>query len=331
MDENKLIYSIDNKKVTYDDFTLIKVLERNLGKLLKIEKNDNKKIFSMRIINMNKELKNINKQNYFQNFNYPFLITIHYVFEKPKRLFIIEDFMNAINLYNRLDEKIKLDEVEAKHYTTELCLALLHLHKQGITYKYLTSECIIIDKTGHIKINDYGIVKEIINENNEDNSFVECNNILFEYLSPELLKGEKYGNETDWWSLGILVYEMFTGRTPFLPDDDDEDMSKLFENIINEEPEFLPLMSFDVCDFIYKCLKKDPSQRIRDNMILTHSWFSDINWDDVLNKKGIPSYIPKFDEDGEYVNDDIYEQEHYDYPYESNVYSGNSYIWNDEQ
>jgi len=88
----------------------------------------------------------------------------------------------------------------------------------------------------------------------------------------------------DWWSLGILTYEMMAGYTPFSSEDEDN-QNETYQNILNKEPEFLPSMSSNAQDFISVCLKKNPAERISDNQIKSHPWFEGIDWDMLLNKQ----------------------------------------------
>lgn len=295
MTEYDQLYSSNNKKVTFDDFTLLKVVGRgSFGKVLQVKKNDDGRIFAMKILDKSKVMKTKQQKHtndekkILQHLDHPFIVKLHYAFQTPEKLYMVMDFINGGELFHRLEEMEVLDEAETKHYTAELCMALIHLHKHGIVYRDLKPENVLIDRTGNVKMTDFGLSKQLAGEDEQTNTF--CGTP--DYLAPEILLGKGYGVGVDWWSLGVLVYEMLGGMTPFSSEDPDN-QNETYQNILNQDPEFMPSMPSDACDFIEQCLKKDPSQRITDDQIQSHPWFADINWDDLLNKKVQPPFVPQ--------------------------------------
>ena len=288
------IYSSSNKKVTYDDFQLLKVVGRgSFGKVLQVKKKDDGKIFAMKILDKSKVMKTKqqkhtrDEKSILSSLNHPFVVQLHYAFQTPEKLYMVMDFINGGELFHRLDEAEYLSEEETKHYTAELCLALIHLHKNGIVYRDLKPENVLIDRNGNVKMTDFGLSKQLAGEDEQTNTF--CGTP--DYLAPEILQGKGYGVGVDWWSLGVLVYEMLAGYTPFASEDE-ENQNETYQNILNMDPEFLPTMPGDAVDFIEQCLKKNPDERITDDQVKNHPWFADVNWDDLLAGKVTPPWKP---------------------------------------
>ena len=122
------------------------------------------------------------------------------------------DFVNGGELFYHLARAGKFNEERAVFYTSEIILALEYLHKEGIVYRDLKPENILIDNEGHIRLTDFGLSKDGLDEdNNETASF--CGTT--EYLAPEIIRDKKYTYSVDLYSLGVVLLEMMTGRNPF--------------------------------------------------------------------------------------------------------------------
>ncbi|KAF1785311.1 Protein kinase-like domain [Phytophthora cactorum] len=146
-------------------------------------------------------------------------------------------------------------EAMAKFYAAEIVLALIHLHEQGIVYRDLKPENIMLDVDGHVKLADFGLAKEgITSELN--GTYTMCGTP--EYLPPEILNRVGHGTAVDWWNLGMVLYEMLTGRPPWYT----QDRQELFNRLRGAELEFPQGLTPEAMNLIEGLLMRDPAKRL---------------------------------------------------------------------
>ena len=217
-----------------------------------------------------------------RNTSHPFLISLKYSFQTFERLCFVMEYVNGGELFFHLSRERVFSEERAKFYAAEILLALKYLHQQGIIYRDLKLENLLLDKDGHMKIADFGLCKEQINYGNTTRTF--CGTP--EYLAPEVLEDAHYGRAVDWWGLGVVMYEMMVGRLPFYSRNHDE----LFELILLEDVRFPRTLSDEAKSLLNGLLIKKPEQRLGGGPndaddIMTHPFFMSVNWQLLLERK----------------------------------------------
>lgn len=191
-------------------------------------------------------------------------------------------YVNGGELFFHLSRERVFSEDRTRFYGAEIISALGYLHSNGIIYRDLKLENLLLDKDGHIKIADFGLCKEDITYGRTTKTF--CGTP--EYLAPEVLEDSDYGRAVDWWGTGVVMYEMICGRLPFYNRDHDV----LFGLILAEEVKFPRNISVEARSLLSGLLAKTPSQRLGGGPedvkdIQTHSFFTSINWTDLIQKK----------------------------------------------
>uniref|UniRef100_A0A4X1VX38 non-specific serine/threonine protein kinase n=1 Tax=Sus scrofa TaxID=9823 RepID=A0A4X1VX38_PIG len=221
--------------------------------------------------------------------NHPFIVKLHYAFQTEGKLYLILDFLRGGDLFTRLSKEVMFTEEDVKFYLAELALALDHLHGLGIIYRDLKPENILLDEEGHIKITDFGLSKEAIDHDKRAYSF--CGTI--EYMAPEVVNRRGHTQSADWWSFGVLMFEMLTGSLPFQGKDRKETMALVLKAKLGM-PQFL---SAEAQSLLRALFKRNPCNRLGAGLdgveeIKRHPFFATIDWNKLYRKEIKPPFKP---------------------------------------
>ena len=297
-----------NPNATLEDFSQLKVLGRgSFGKVVLVRLEKTKKLYAMKILK--KELvikrKQVNhtmtERSLLEKLNHTFIVKLFYAFQDKTKLYFITEFMQGGELFFHLRRNSQYKEKSVKFYMSEILLAIDYMHKNNFIYRDLKPENILIDQFGHIKLTDFGLSKLLDEE--EQKTYTLCGTP--EYLAPEILSNKGYDNSVDFFSLGCLIYEMLSGKSPFkIPNNGIIKMENYLK--IPDMPDYF---SESEKDIITKLLNSKPKLRLGYGEngiqnIKNHSYFNNVNWNDYRKKKVNPPFIPIIKNDFDLTNFD---------------------------
>uniref|UniRef100_G1SQZ7 non-specific serine/threonine protein kinase n=1 Tax=Oryctolagus cuniculus TaxID=9986 RepID=G1SQZ7_RABIT len=193
-------------------FELLKVLgQGSFGKVFLVRKKtgpDAGQLYAMKVLKkaslkVRDRVRTKMERDILVEVNHPFIVKLHYAFQTEGKLYLILDFLRGGDVFTRLSKEVLFTEEDVKFYLAELALALDHLHRLGIVYRDLKPENILLDEIGHIKLTDFGLSKESVDQEKKAYSF--CGTV--EYMAPEVVNRRGHSQSADWWSYGVLMSE----------------------------------------------------------------------------------------------------------------------------
>nr|CCA21552.1 protein kinase putative [Albugo laibachii Nc14] len=326
-------------KLQIENFELLKVLGTgSFGRVLSARGPDGK-VYAIKIISKI-GLENAHRQNakierdILKQVDHPFVASLQFAFQNEDKLYLGMEFFNGGDLRHHLTSQAvppavpgmintsqRFTESRIQLYAAELVAGLAHLHSMEIIYRDLKPENIIIAKDGHIVLVDFGLSKF-------DSKQIKAHSLAGspEYIAPEVLSVAKspssetkaeepnqsgYDKTCDWWSLGILIFEMFVGRTPFK----DENTAIMYRNIREGQLFLPPSLPETARSLLIGLLERDASRRLGANetvpfSIMKHPFFQTIDWDALQRKEIEPEWIPDVvdDADAKYIDNEFINQ-----------------------
>ncbi|KAK1225409.1 Serine/threonine kinase [Marasmius sp. AFHP31] len=287
-----------SRKVGLDDFNFLAVLGKgNFGKVMLAEEKKTNGLYAIKVLKKefiidNDEVESTRSEKRVflaaARERHPFLLGLHSCFQTETRVYFVMEYVSGGDLMLHIQRK-QFSLRQAKFYASEVLLALEYFHANGIIYRDLKLDNILLTLDGHVKVADYGLCKEEMWFGSTTSTF--CGTP--EFMAPEILLEQRYGRAVDWWAFGVLTYEMLLGQSPFRGEDEDE----IFDAILEDEPLYPITMPRDAVSILQKLLTRDPSRRLGSTKedaeeIKRQPFFKDVNWDDVLHKRIPPPYFP---------------------------------------
>ena len=248
-----------------------------------------------------------NEQLFMSKVKSPWIVELKASFQEDDYLYLIMEYLPGGDFMNLLIKKDILTEEEARFYTAELILAIESIHKMDCIHRDIKPDNVLIDKTGHIKLSDFGLAKvseKIFSQKEEIDNYkpnshqknYSCVGTAY-YVAPEVLNKKGYGPEIDWWSVGVIFFEMLVGYAPFCS----KETSEVCYKVLNWK-KYLKIpskikISREAEDLIMKLIN-NPNERLGlrgSEEIKSHPFFKGIDWDNIRNTKA--PFIPKLKND----------------------------------
>lgn len=213
----------------------------------------------------------------------PFIVAFKGSFQDEERLYIVQEWVQRGDLSTVLQLKGRLSPSEVIFYAAEVVCALCYLHTKRTIYRDLKPENVLIARSGHIRLADFGFAK-VLKDSERTHSL--CGSP--EYIAPEVTKGTGHSYGADWWSCGVFIYELLFGKTPFQA----ASGHQVMVNAVYREVVYPQECSLAARNLLEGLLQKAPENRLSESAILTHAFFSEISWAKVRKRRLKPPLLP---------------------------------------
>ncbi|KAJ2959029.1 hypothetical protein NQZ79_g5482 [Umbelopsis isabellina] len=301
-------------KLKLDDFHLLRTLGTgSFGRVHLAQSKVNARFYAIKVLKKSEvvRLKQVehtnNEKHILEAVAHPFLVNMWGTFQDDANLYMVMDYVPGGELFSVLRKSQRFPDHVAKFYAAEVILALEYLHSKDVIYRDLKPENLLLDAQGHLKITDFGFAKHV-----PDITWTLCGTP--DYLAPEIIQSKGYGKAADWWSLGILIFEMLAGYPPFY----DDDHLKLYEKILAGKIKWPTYFDPNAKDLLKRLLTPDLSKRYGNlrggsDDIKSHRWFEGVDFSRVLGRQIRAPYVPQIRGDGDASHFDRYPEEQQPY------------------
>ncbi|KAI9081544.1 hypothetical protein K1719_036463 [Acacia pycnantha] len=319
------IHQSSRDRTSIEDFEIIKPISRGaFGRVFLARKRATGDSFAIKVLKKADMIRKnavesiLAERDILISVRNPFVVRFFYSFTCRDNLYLVMEFLNGGDLYSLLRNLGCLDEDMARVYIAEVVLALEYLHSLHVIHRDLKPDNLLIGQDGHIKLTDFGLSKVGLINSTDDlsTSSFSTDDLVGndepkkdhsskveqrqkqsvvgtpDYLAPEILLGMGHGATADWWSVGVILYELLVGIPPFNAAHPQE----IFDKIINRDiqwPNIPEEMSYEAYDLIDKLLTENSGQRLGATgagEVKGHPFFKDINWDTLARQKA--AFVP---------------------------------------
>jgi serine/threonine protein kinase len=229
----------------------------------------------------------LNEKNILSSLDHPFIMKLFATFADTRNLYMCFEFIPGGEMFAYLRTARRFNVNTARFYAAEIVAVLEYLHSRSIVYRDLKPENVLLDQDGHIKLVDFGFAKIVT-----DRTWTLCGTP--EYMAPEIIQTKGHNKAVDWWSLGVLIYEMLVGYPPFT----NHTPFGIYDKILSGKIDFPSSLDATTVDLLKGLLKVDKSHRLGNLLggsedVKNHPWFASINWNSVKSRQLKPPIIPE--------------------------------------
>ncbi|XP_043474698.1 serine/threonine-protein kinase N isoform X4 [Leptopilina heterotoma] len=284
--------------MTLDNFRLLSVLGRgHFGKVILSQYKNTGEYFAIKALKkgdiiVRDEVESLlSEKRIFEVANttrHPFLVNLFACFQTEAHVCFVMEYAAGGDLMMHIHADV-FGEPRAVFYSACVVLGLQYLHESRIIYRDLKLDNLLLDTEGYVKIADFGLCKEGMGFGDRTGTF--CGTP--EFLAPEVLTETSYTRAVDWWGLGVLIFEMLAGESPFPGDDEEE----VFDSIVNDEVRYPRFLSLEAIAIMRRLLRKNPDRRLGSSErdaedVKKQAFFRHIAWDDLLLRRVKPPFVP---------------------------------------
>ncbi|OWF37474.1 serine/threonine-protein kinase N2-like isoform X1 [Mizuhopecten yessoensis] len=305
-----------NQYCRFDDFRPISVLGRgHFGKVILAEYKHSNEYFALKALKKGEimardEVESLmSEKRIFEVINamrHPLLVNLFACFQTEDHVIFVMEYACGGDLMMHIHSDV-FTEPRTVFYAGCVVLGLQYLHEHNIVYRDLKLDNLLLDQDGYLKIADFGLCKEGMAYGDRTSTF--CGTP--EFLAPEVLTETSYTRSVDWWGLGVLIFEMLVGESPFPGDDEEE----VFDSIVNEEVRYPRFLSTEAIAIMRRLLRRNPDRRLGSSErdaedVKKQAFFRNLVWDDLLMKKVKAPFSPTVKHSEDVSNfDDEFTQE----------------------
>ncbi|KAL3846793.1 hypothetical protein ACJMK2_017749 [Sinanodonta woodiana] len=306
----KKVVEVDEEIRNLENYDILSTIGTGtFGRVVLVRQKETKNYFALKVMAITevirlKQIEHVkNEKEILSSISHPFIVNMLWANHDQTFLYMMMEYVPGGEIFSYLRNYGRFNNSTGNFYACEIVSALDYLHARSIVYRDLKPENLLLDREGHLKITDFGFAKKLL-----DRTWTLCGTP--EYLAPEIIQSKGYNKAVDWWSLGILIYEMLVGYPPFF----DEQPFAIYEKILAGRIEWPKHLDPVAKDIIKKLLVQDRTKRLG-NMkngaddVKRHKWFKNADWDEVAARKLIPPIVPKVSHAGDTKNFDEYAED----------------------
>ncbi|KAL3869241.1 hypothetical protein ACJMK2_041948 [Sinanodonta woodiana] len=315
---SRAVQKVSKCRMRHDDFEVVKVIGRGaFGEVQLVRHRSTKKVYAMKLLSKYEMIKRSDSAFFWEereimaNANSDWIVQLHYAFQDHRHLYMVMDYMPGGDLVN-LMSNYDVPEKWAKFYCAEVVLALDAIHSMGFVHRDVKPDNMLLDKYGHLKLADFGTCMRM-----DRDGMVRSDTAVGtpDYISPEVLKSQGgdgyYGRECDWWSVGVFLYEMLVGDTPFYADSLVGTYGKIMDHK-NSLSFPSDIEMSDSAKSLIMAFLTDRTERLGKNgieEIKGHPFFRNDQWDWGTMRNAVPPVVPELKSDVDTSNFDDIEKE----------------------